>query len=103
MELSAFFQAIGALIFVLALIGLTALIMRKYGQSALMGIRAGKARRLTIEEILPVDQKSRLVLIKRDNIEHLLLFRGENAQVVEAGIMSKDFPTPTQSSPAAST
>jgi flagellar protein FliO/FliZ len=83
MELSAFFQAIGALIFVLALIGLTALIMRKYGQSALMGIRAGKARRLSIEEILPIDAKTRVVILKRDEVEHVVVLRGEN--VVELG------------------
>jgi len=43
-------------------------------------------KRLDIVENLAIDQKRQLILIKRDDVEHLILVGGENELVIEAGI-----------------
>ena len=78
----------GALVFVLALIGGTAWVARRYlaiaGSTALTG-----KRRLAIVESLSVDGKSRLVLVRRDDREHLLVVGPTGSVVVETGIAGK--------------
>ena len=46
----------------------------------------GRAKRLGVVDVTPVDQKRQLVLIRRDNTEHLLLIGGPQDVVVETGI-----------------
>ena len=47
-------------------------------------------RRLAVVESLFLDTKTRLVLVRRDDREHLLLLTlGQTGQVVEAGILAK--------------
>ncbi len=46
----------------------------------------GRAKRLGVVDISPVDQKRQLVLIRRDNTEHLLLIGGPQDLVIESGI-----------------
>lgn len=61
-----------------------------YGMRALSGSgRLGKWRpgqRIGVVESAPVDGSRRLVLVRRDNIEHLLLLSGEGDLVIESGI-----------------
>lgn len=45
-----------------------------------------RAPRLAILDVSPVDQKRKLVLIRRDDMEHLILIGGQNDLVVESGI-----------------
>ncbi len=49
-------------------------------------LRTGSKRRLAVVESMPVDARRRLVLIKRDDREHLILLGPDHAQVVEANI-----------------
>ncbi len=49
----------------------------------------GRAKRLGVIDISPVDQKRRLVLVRRDNVEHLLLIGGGQDVVVESGITTE--------------
>ncbi len=88
MEFSSYFRFIMALVFVLALIALAGWAVRRFG-GLRMGIpaRAGN-RRLEIVEIAPIDSKRRLVLVKRDDTEHLLLLGITQDLVVETGISS---------------
>ena len=62
-----------ALVLVLGLIALLAWAARRFGFAArsVGGLRG--RRRLTIAEILPIDARRRLVLLKRDEVEHLVL------------------------------
>ncbi|NKB20099.1 MAG: hypothetical protein GKS01_06080 [Alphaproteobacteria bacterium] len=86
LEVSTYFRFLLALIFVLALIGLLAWVARRYG--ALRGtVRpvAGE-RRLEVVEIAPVDSKRRLLLLRRDDTEHLILISPTSELVVEMGI-----------------
>lgn len=46
----------------------------------------GRGERLAITEFCEVDENRRLVLIRRDNVEHLLLIGGPQDVVVESGI-----------------
>jgi flagellar protein FliO/FliZ len=73
-----------SLIFVLALIGLFAWLLRKFGPPA--RLKRGGARRLSIVEVQPIDARRRLVLVRRDDREHLILLGIGQDLVVETGI-----------------
>jgi hypothetical protein len=73
---------------VFALIGLTAWLIRRFGSGALSGSGArGRAPRLAVIEAGAVDGRRKLVLIRRDNIEHLIMIGGPTDIVVEANIV----------------
>jgi flagellar protein FliO/FliZ len=46
----------------------------------------GRSRRLAVVETVAVDARRRLVIIRRDNVEHLVLTGGPHDVVVETGI-----------------
>lgn len=75
--------------FVLGLLGLFAVCLKYYGKKTFgqkfFAANQG-AGRLTIIETKYVDNKSKLVLIKRDDIEHLLLVGDGNTTIIESGI-----------------
>ncbi|MBT3787871.1 MAG: FliO/MopB family protein [Alphaproteobacteria bacterium] len=60
-------------------------------------------RRLSIVEISAVDAKRRLVLVKRDNVEHLLLLGPTSETVVESGITPPETILHSTASPSAET
>ncbi|MGD0191092.1 MAG: flagellar biosynthetic protein FliO [Rhizomicrobium sp.] len=75
---------LGALLLVLALVGFAALAARRYG---LAGFVQGTAsRRLSVVETMMVGPKHKLVLIRRDGAEHLVLLGPQGADVIESGI-----------------
>lgn len=47
----------------------------------------GRGPRLAVMDVTAIDPKRKLVLIRRDEVEHLLLVGGQNDVVVEAGIL----------------
>jgi len=77
-----------AFVLVLGLIGITALILRRFGSGGMPTSGGGRNRqpRLAVLDSAVVDSKRRLVLIRRDNSEHLLLIGGPSDVVVEANI-----------------
>jgi hypothetical protein len=77
-----------AFVVVFALIGVTAWLVRRFGSGALGGAGArGRAPRLAVIEAGAVDGRRKLVLIRRDNIEHLIMIGGPTDIVVEANIV----------------
>lgn len=73
---------------VLALIGITAWLVRRFGANRLGGANArGRQPRLAVIDAAPVDGRRRLVLIRRDNVEHLLMIGGPTDVVVEQNIV----------------
>jgi flagellar biogenesis protein FliO len=72
---------------VLALIGLTAWLVRRFGANRLGSAARGRQPRLAVIDAATVDGRRRLVLIRRDNIEHLLMIGGPTDLVVEPNIV----------------
>jgi hypothetical protein len=76
-----------AFVIVLALIGATAFLVRRFGSERLGGAAArGRQPRLAVIDAAPVDGRRRLILIRRDNVEHLLMIGGPTDLLVEANI-----------------
>jgi flagellar protein FliO/FliZ len=74
-----------AFLLVLGLIALGAWTLRRFGLGV---VSAGaRGRRLAVIESLALDARHRLVLVRRDDREHLLLL-GTGETVVEAGIVA---------------
>lgn len=69
---------------VIGLLGGLAWVLRRYGTGRITAA-AGKGR-LGVVEVAIVDAKRRLVLLRRDNVEHLILLSPTAETVVEAGI-----------------
>lgn len=88
METVSYIQFIFALLVVIALIGALAYGAKRLGLIARVTINTakGKNRRLNIVEILPVDAKRRLMIIRRDDQEHLILLGAERDLVIEQNI-----------------
>jgi hypothetical protein len=76
-----------AFLVVLALIGLTAWLVRRFGANRLGSASRGRQPRLAVIDAATVDGRRRLVLIRRDNIEHLLMIGGPTDLVVEPNIV----------------
>jgi len=76
-----------AFLVVLALIGLTAWLVRRFGANRLGGGARGRQPRLAVIDAASVDGRRRLVLIRRDNIEHLLMIGGPTDVVIEPNII----------------
>src|SRR5437868_6969406 len=77
-----------AFIVVLALIALTTWLVRRFGGDRLGAATArGRQPRLAVIDAAAVDGRRRLLLIRRDNVEHLLMIGGPTDVVVEANIM----------------
>ncbi len=54
-------------------------------------IARSRNKRLAVLDSTPIDQKRQLVLVRRDDIEHLLLIGGESDIVVEKNIKTQSF------------
>src|SRR5262249_6631095 len=79
------------IVFVIVVLGLLALafwLVRRFGGGRLGGGAArGRQPRLAVIDQANVDGRRRLVLIRRDNIEHLLIIGGPSDVVVEQNIV----------------
>jgi flagellar protein FliO/FliZ len=74
MELAVYFKFLLTLVFVLGLIGGLAWAARRFGLAGRLAPNSGnKARRLSVVEVMPLDARRRLVLLRRDDTEHLVL------------------------------
>jgi flagellar protein FliO/FliZ len=66
-----------AFLIVLGLIGATAWAVRRFGAGRLGGAGThGRQPRLAVVDYASVDSRRRLILVRRDNIEHLVLIGG---------------------------
>lgn len=77
-------QLVLAFLFVLALIGLASLVARRFGLAPTP--RSDGRRRLAVVEVLSLDPKRRLVLLRRDGVEHLVILGPASETVVESAI-----------------
>ena len=98
MGLFDYIRFILAFAFVLGLIGICYWLVRRYAVERLgLAMNVGKTPRLRIVESRVLDGRRRLVLIRRDEVEHLLVIGGESDMVVETGIPAPPLPAPASS------
>lgn len=87
MEGTSIFTALLALAFVLGLIGLVNLGLKRFGpEKFLYRIHAGQkkqAPQMGIKEVLILDARRRLVRVARGDVEHVILLGISGEQVVE--------------------
>lgn len=83
MGTSELLQAIISLLFVLALILVVAWAVKRWGFDKRWNLKPGTKARLEIIERLSIDPKRQLVLVRRDNQEHLLALGQNEVHVVE--------------------
>jgi flagellar protein FliO/FliZ len=77
-----------AFVAVLALIGVAAWLVRRFAGNRLgANTNRGRMPRLAVIDAAAVDGRRRLVLVRRDNIEHLLMIGGPTDIVVESNIV----------------
>lgn len=77
-----------AFIVVLALIGVAAWLVRRFAGSRVgANTQRGRMPRLAVIDAAAVDGRRRLVLVRRDNVEHLLMIGGPTDIVVEPNIV----------------
>lgn len=86
MELSEILRFVAALVFIIGLIGVCAYVAKRLGLATGGIMATGSQKRLAIVEVKIVDAKHRLVLIRRDDREHLVLLGGEQGLLIEGGI-----------------
>jgi flagellar protein FliO/FliZ len=77
-----------AFVIVLGLIGATAWAVRRFGTGRLGGAgMRGRQPRLAVIDYASVDGRRRLILVRRDNVEHLVMIGGPTDVVVESNIV----------------
>lgn len=86
METETYMRFVLTLLFVLALIGVLAWLARRAGLGNRVARTAGSRRRLSVSEVSVIDGKRRLVLVRRDEVEHLVLLGPQKDLVIETGI-----------------
>ena len=86
MEFSEYLRFLIALCFVLSLIGGLALLARKLGWTQGQFGYVKPDARLRVVESLSLDTRRRAVIIRRDNVEHLLVLGATSETLIETDI-----------------
>ena len=90
LDLSTAIHGIAALLFVVALLVLTVWAFKAvFGGADTDPARKGREKRLAVVETAPVDANRKLCLVRRDDVEHLLIIGGPVDLVVETGIKAR--------------
>jgi flagellar biogenesis protein FliO len=77
-----------AFLVIVVLIGVTAWLVRRSWANRLSGSDGGRPRqRLAVLDAARVDKNRKLILVRRDNIEHLLVIGGPTDVVIEPNIV----------------
>lgn len=85
MDWADYLRFVAALAFVLGLIGLLAWAGRRSGLVARPTVLSSESR-LAVLEVRPVDAKHKLVLVRRDRTEHLILMGATTDLLIESSI-----------------
>lgn len=88
MDWTQYMQAVLALIFVIGLIGALIVVLRRLGFGAPTPTIGHRNKRVRVMEVTNVDARRRLVLVRHDDREHLILL-GQNGETV---VESRDAP-----------
>jgi flagellar protein FliO/FliZ len=88
MEFIDLLRYFGALLLVLAMVGGAGLLARRFGVPGVA--KASAEKRLAIVETLMVGPRQRLFILRRDDVEHLVLSGPDGATVIENGIKASN-------------
>ena len=84
MEFFDLLRYFGALLLVLAMVGGAGLLARRFGVPGVT--KAAGIKRLAVVETLMIGPRQRLLILRRDNVEHLVLSGPDGVSVIENGI-----------------
>lgn len=76
-----------AFVFVLLLIGAAAWLVRRFGTTQTEALTRGRQPRLAVVDFAQVDSRRKLVIIRRDNVEHLVMIGGPSDVLIETNIV----------------
>lgn len=85
MDMANYIRTVAALVLVLGMIVGVLWLLRRFGVPGMVP-RLPANRRLAVIETIAVDSRRRLVLVRRDNREHLLLLGTTGDVLVETNI-----------------
>lgn len=88
-DIPSILKLFAALALVLGLMGGLALVMKKLGLSGHVAAASGK-KRLSVIEAIPLDARRRLVLLQRDNVQHLVILSANSETLIETNIKPLD-------------
>lgn len=80
-----------ALAIVLALIVLAVWLLKVLGQTT-SSLGRGRVKRLSVIDSVQIDQKRQAVIVRRDDVEHLIVIGGPNDLVLETGFEAPPLP-----------
>ncbi|MFZ4541352.1 MAG: FliO/MopB family protein [Rickettsiales bacterium] len=83
MELADYSRFMFALAFVVGLIWLTAYMLKRTGLDKRLRGVTGQNGRLAVVDVLYLDPRRKLTLVRADAREYLLLIAGDTAQVID--------------------
>jgi flagellar protein FliO/FliZ len=86
MDLAVYFRFLLVLALVIGLILGLAWVLKRFGLAGAVRGSIGRKRRLATIESTNLDGRHRVVLIRRDDVEHLVLVGPNTSQVIERGI-----------------
>ena len=92
MEIETYMRFLAALVLVLALIAAFAWAARRFGLGGALAATKGGSPRLAVVEVKVIDSRRKLVLLRRDACEHLILLGPNRDLLVESGVA----PTPPE-------
>jgi hypothetical protein len=91
LDLNTLILAVAAILFVIAIGALLVWAFRTFfgGGTSSHGFLRSRDRRLGVVETASVDQLRKLILIRRDDVEHLIMIGGPVDMVVETSIRGR--------------
>lgn len=98
-DLNVTMRTLIAFAIVLILILVVAWVFRRLSYGSVRRPRRGRVARLAVLEAIAVDQRRRLVLLRRDNTEHLVMIGGSGDLVIEQGIQRVSRPHAARTEP----
>ncbi len=84
MELADYSRFIFALIFVIALIWFCAFVIKRTGMDKRLRGVTGQKGRLAVVDVMYLDPRRKLTLVRADSREYLLLISGDSAQLIDS-------------------
>ena len=93
MDFATYFKAFLGLAIVLGLIFGLSYLLKRLGLGTFKGPLGRKRRLMTVEAVM-LDGRNKAILLRRDDVEHLLLVGPNTSQIIESGIPAPQAPPP---------